>query len=398
MVTFPSQTGCEMHAYIRGNRDLIIDSIRGLAVLSFIVNHIEVFSAYSLVFWERVGVVTGAEGFVLLSGVVVGTTYKRSVMELGWRPAILKLLRRAAQLWRVNVVVIFVVALLSFLHFNVREVVAYIDHGDTGQVYPLYPEPDTPPVAWVVLALRLKIGPAQIQILGLYVCLLLLTPLALFLMSKRHTPAMLALSWLTYLCYQCHPIKVTGCMFEDAFPLMAWQLLYFNGQAVGYHRQAVLDFFRSPKGRVALGNVAVLGVAFWFWALNAPDVVIPRFARFNLIPPTLYSHVYGKFMLKSSLGILRVVDDFCVYTLLYALLARSWRSFDQMLGWLLVPLGQASLYVFIVHVFFIAFIGSVVQFGCEHPHFWFNTAIVSLTIILIWAMVRYRVLFAWIPR
>ena len=72
-----------MHAYIRGNRDLIIDSIRGLAVLSFIVNHIEVFSAYSLVFWERVGVVTGAEGFVLLSGVVVGTTYKRLVMELG---------------------------------------------------------------------------------------------------------------------------------------------------------------------------------------------------------------------------------------------------------------------------------------------------------------------------
>jgi hypothetical protein len=387
-----------MHAYIRGNRDLIIDSIRGLAVLSFIANHIEVFSAYSLLFWERVGVVSGAEGFVLLSGVVIGTTYKRLVKELGWRPAILKLLRRAAQLWRVNVVVIFVVALLSVSHFNVREVVAYIDHDDAGQVYPLYPEHGTPPVAWVMLALRLKIGPAQIQILGLYVCLLLLTPLALFLMSRRRTLVMLAFSWLIYLCYQWHPIKVTGCMFEDAFPLMAWQLLYFHGQAIGYQRQAVLDFFRSPKGRFALGVVGLLGVTFWFWALNAPDIVIPRFAKFTLISPALYTQVYGKFMIKSSLGILRVLDDFCVFTLLYALLARSWRSFDQVLGWLLVPLGQASLYVFIVHVFFIASIGSIVPFGYEYPHFWFNTAIISLTILLIWVMVRYRVFFAWIPR
>lgn len=387
-----------MHAYIRGNRDLIIDSIRGLAVLSFIANHIEVFSAYSLLFWERVGVVSGAEGFVLLSGVVIGTTYKGLVMELGWRAAILKLLRRAAQLWRVNVVVIFVVALLSVLHVNVREIVAYIDHDDAGQVYSLYPEPGTPPVAWVMLALRLKIGPAQIQILGLYVCLLLLTPLALFLMSKRRTLVMLAFSWLTYLCYQWHPIKVTGCMFEDAFPLMAWQLLYFHGQAIGYYRQDVFDFVRSPKGRFALGIVGVLGVTFWFWALNAPDIVIPRFAKFTLISPALYTQVYGKFMIKSSLGILRVLDDFCVFTLLYALQARCWRSFDQVLGWLLVPLGQASLYVFIVHVFFIAFIGSVVPFGYEHPHFWFNTAMVSLTILLIWVMVRYRVFFAWIPR
>ena len=388
----------KMPAYIRGNRDLIIDSLRGLAVLSFLANHIEVFSAYSLLFWERVGVVSGAEGFVLLSGVVIGTTYKRLLMELGWRHTILKLLRRAAQLWRVNVVVIFVVALLSVLHLNVREIVAYIDHDDAGQVYPLYPEPGTPPLAWVMLALRLKIGPAQIQILGLYVWLLLLTPLALFLMSKRRTLAMLAFSWLTYLGYQWHPIKVTGCMFEDAFPLMAWQLLYFHGQAIGYYRQNVVDFFKSPKARVACAIVGGLGVAFWFWALNAPDVVIPRFAKFTLISPALYTQVYGRFMVKSSLGILRILDDFCVLTLLYALLTRCWRSFAQVLGWLLVPLGQASLYVFIVHVFFIAFIGSLVSFGYEYPHFWFNTAIVSFTILLIWAMVRYRLFFAWIPR
>ena len=387
-----------MYTYIRGNRDLIIDSIRGLAVLSFIANHIEVFSAYSLVFWERVGVVSGAEGFVLLSGVVIGTTYKRLIIELGWRPAILKLIYRAAELWRINVVVIFVIAFLSLLHFNVREVVSFIDHDDAGQVYSLYPEPGTPPFAWVMLALRLKIGPAQIQILGLYVCLLLLTPLSLFLMSKRGTLMMLACSWLTYLCYQWHPIKVTGCMFEDAFPLMAWQLLYFHGQALGYYRQTVIAFFKSSKGRFALTIIGVLGAAFWFWALNAPDIVIPRFAKFSLISPAFYNQVYAKFMMKSSLGILRVVDDFCVFTLLYTFMARYWQSFYQALGWLLVPLGQASLYVFIVHVFFIAFIGSVVQFGYEYPHFWFNTAIVSLTIALIWAMVRYRVLFAWVPR
>jgi hypothetical protein len=217
-------------------------------------------------------------------------------------------------------------------------------------------------------------------------------------MSKRRTLVMLAFSWFTYLCYQWHPIKVTGCMFEDAFPLMAWQLLYFHGEAIGYHRQAVIDFFRSPKGRFALGVIGILGVAFWFWALNAPDVLIPRYAKLTLISPVLYTQVYAKFMIKSSLGILRVLDDFCIFTLLYAVLVRCWRFFDHVLGWFVIPLGQASLYVFIVHVFFVAFIGSVVSFGYEYPHFWFNTAIVSLTILLIWAMVRHRVFFAWIPR
>jgi hypothetical protein len=382
----------------RSNRDLAIDLMRGLALLSLIANHIEVFSAYSLLFWERVGVVTSAEGFVLVSGVVTGMTYKRCVTELGWKATILKLYRRAAQLWRVNVAVIFVVALLFALHLDVREIVAYIDHGDTGQVYPSYPEPGTGPAAWVVLALRLQIGPAQIQILGLYVLLLLLTPLALFLMNKRRTPVLLALSWLAYLGYQWHPVKVTGCMFEDEFPLLAWQLLYFHGQAIGHHRQAVLDFFKSAKGRFTLGGAGILGAGFCFWALNAPDVVIPRFAKLTVISPLLYNQVYGKFMAKSPLGILRVLDDFCVFVLLYAVLTRFWPFFQRALGWLLLPLGQASLYVFTVHVFFIGFLGSVVPFGCAHPHFWRDTLVVSCTMLLIWAMVRHRIFFAWIPR
>ena len=100
---------------IDNGRDLKIDMIRGLAMISLVTTHIQVFSLYSMFFWERIGVVSGAEGFVLLSGLVIGMVYKRHIIQHGWDAAIWKLLRRSAQLWRVNVAVIFSIALLNLI-------------------------------------------------------------------------------------------------------------------------------------------------------------------------------------------------------------------------------------------------------------------------------------------
>jgi hypothetical protein len=53
--------------------------------------------------WERIGVVSGGEGFVILSGFVTGFVSRKRMEESGWKPAAGKLFVRAMQLWRVNV-------------------------------------------------------------------------------------------------------------------------------------------------------------------------------------------------------------------------------------------------------------------------------------------------------
>jgi hypothetical protein len=67
--------------------------------------------------------------------------------------------------------------------------------------------------------------------------------------------------------------------------------------------------------------------------------------------------------------------------------------------WHFIPIGQASLYVFVVHVFFIALVSDVLPFGFPlgNPHIWLNTLGHTFALASLWLMVRYQVLFRWIP-
>jgi hypothetical protein len=375
-------------------RDLKIDLIRGLVMVMLITIHVEFYSLYGFFFWERIGVVTGAEGFVILSGVVIGMVYKRVIERDGWRVAARKLLRRACQLWLVNVVLIFLIAFLNRF-VNLSELMTYTDRDDTGQVFQLFPASGTPIHDWIVQAVRLQIGPHQLQILGLYVIVLALSPFTLWLMSRGWTYVVLAVSWALYITNWMHPLKPTGCMFEDAFYVLAWQLIFVHGQALGFHRQAVLDFFKKPSGHRVFAVMLAIFAAFFFWAQNAPDNVVPHL---SLIPAGVYDKVYNGYMMKDSLGILRVVNDFVALFVLYAFLTRFWEPINKAVGWLLIPIGQASLYVFIVHIWFVALVTCFLPYGYAVPHFWLNTLAHTAVIMSLWLMVRYRVLFSVVPR
>ncbi|ECY6824783.1 OpgC protein, partial [Salmonella enterica] len=53
-------------------RDLRIDFMRGIALVMMVVAHTEVMSIFNIFTWERFGLTTGAEGFVILSGFMLG--------------------------------------------------------------------------------------------------------------------------------------------------------------------------------------------------------------------------------------------------------------------------------------------------------------------------------------
>src|SRR5262252_7684099 len=73
--------------YVRGksSRDLRIDWLRGLAMTCVIINHSKLSSLLSWFSYERFWVVTSAEVFVVLSGVVLGMVYGRRLARDGWR-------------------------------------------------------------------------------------------------------------------------------------------------------------------------------------------------------------------------------------------------------------------------------------------------------------------------
>src|SRR4029077_17306701 len=78
---------------------LRIDWLRGLAMTCVIINHSKMSSLLSWFSYERFWVVTAAEVFVVLSGVVLGMVYGRRLARDGWLAVVRGLSRRALLLY-----------------------------------------------------------------------------------------------------------------------------------------------------------------------------------------------------------------------------------------------------------------------------------------------------------
>jgi len=378
-------------------RDLRIDFLRGLIMLVVITVHLEYFSLFALFVWGRVGLVSSAEGFVAMSGLVVGIVYCKKLQTDGFRPTAQKLLARSFQLYRVNVALILSIALLGLLPFiNVYEVTHWMSPGTRSPAYALYPPPATPWYDVLLQALLLKIGPHQFQVIGLYVVLMACARTALFFMHKKHTKLLLLVSWSVYLVNQIMQHKLTGARFEWAFPILTWQLLFFNCMAAGYHRQAIIDYFDAKKSLLTLNAATLISLWFMFMAFNNPRQIFWPWEPLSFIDPNLFQAAYELAFDKNRLGIGRVLNNLTLFIVAYGLLTRYWHMFNKSLGWLLIPLGQASLYVFIVHVYFVLLISNTPIRA--YNNFYLNTLVHTGSILAIWLMVKNQILFKLIPR
>ena len=103
-----------------GSRDVRIDWLRGLAMTCVMVNHSRLSSLLSWFSYERLWVVTAAEVFVVLSGVVLGMVYGRRLARDGWPAVVRGLGRRALFLYTVFVGVTVSVLALAAMGIDVR--------------------------------------------------------------------------------------------------------------------------------------------------------------------------------------------------------------------------------------------------------------------------------------
>jgi hypothetical protein len=382
---------------VGGGRDLRVDFIRGLVMLVLVVNHFELFSLYAYLVWERIGVVTGAEGFVILSGVVVGMVHRRRVERDGWRAAVWKMWDRAATLYRLNVIVTVSIGLLGLVPlWSTAALTTYYD-GLADTTTSLYPAAGMPWPSWIADALLLRFGPHQFQVMGLYVVLLAAAPAALWLLFQKRAGILLGLSWILYFASWAHPGHVFGAMFENAFPVLAWQLLFVHGMAAGFHRERIGAWMRRPLARRSLlAACGVLWLGFFLYTMNNPIEPMPAWTRLHFIAPERFYALYNAYFLKDTLGPLRLVNYFAVLVLGFWLLTRAWKPIHRALGWFFIPIGQASLYVFFVHVYLVLVVSNLVTFDAGDVLT--NTLVHTAVLATLWLMVRTKFLFRWIPR
>lgn len=390
-----------------GPRDLRVDLLRGMAILFVVVDHLGLTSLFHLGSQEAIGIVSGAELFVVLAGIILGIV-SRPRMAVGMFEAVDRGWSRAGKLYLWALLVPLAVFGLSKLRWLDTTAVTTFSAPPDGPASASSPAsthdlfagldglleyPADPSV--VPRLLGLQFGPWQFNILGLYVILLLVSPFVLHALHRGRTPWVLAASIGCYVLGQVTGWKVLPFQSDDSFPLLAWQLIFVLGLTCGFFWRELVSFLTKGWGR-ALLLVAVLAAAgFMLLSWNNPFLSNVYDARLSLVPPQTFTTMYAEWFDRTALRPGRLLNVVVLVAAAFAVLTWLWRPINAVLGWLLIPLGRATLYVFIVHVFVIIVITNVplVAFG----NIWLNTGVYVVVILTLWVMVRTRFLQRFIP-
>jgi hypothetical protein len=356
------------------NRDWRLDFLRGWCLFSMVVDHAVVDHQTFLIKVTGNGgyPMTGAHGFVFLSGVVFGLVYGQMIAREGWSKAVPKAVHRALTLYGVAVVL-----------------------GLVGLLFGLTPWGGSAPLAEAInvdaVVGTLTLHGANDSLMTLYFILVLLAPLALYAMQRGRTWLVLGASltlWLGHLVLPRH----FGNPFEIFVPAAEWQVFFVAGLLVGYHRKALKEWLQGERRR------AYLAVLFTLFACFAAlHVVVMTGAETPLPAPALEwlaGQVYTDYDHNPPLHVLAILVAFLS---LYHLVDWFWVPVKAIFGWFLIPIGGAALYVYIVHSVIVYYVLlNIPAFkGLDGVPLGF----VMLGLMLgFWVMVKRRVLFQVVPR
>ena len=360
-----------------GKRDLRIDLLRGVAIVSMVVNHLECRSYFNNITQGHI-YASSAEGFVFLSGFVLGFVTLQRIDKIGLNSAMQKLLERAKILYFTSFILIAGLGLLSIVA--------------PGMTRPSF---DRAPGEWwqiLLAAGTLHLAPPIVDILQLYVLCLLASPGIFWVLRQGLLLPLLTASWTLWWIQQVHPYSFSFQPLDRAHPyfvLSTWQILYVHGVAAGYHKNKLAKTWkRLPKIPVLLGMLAIVILALVT-------------AHFDLQLGTWPTGVQDRALWlrltdRSINGPIRLVTLLGLFSLMFMVVDRFWVPLSKTFGKLLIPLGQNSLYVYIIHVPL-----TLVWFmipGLIQGSTWLVSLAQSIAIGLCWWMVKKEFLFKIIPR
>lgn len=320
-----------------GPRDHRLDLLRGYAVFAMAVDHIGGGTALHLLTGGNRFFVSAAEAFVLISGVTVGMVYGRYPGAVAARQGL-------GRAWT-----LYAVAIWLGLAFAAGAALLGLPKGAAFAA---------DPARFVRDIVLLRRTFYLVDVMLLYAFLMALAPLAIWLLKRGWWPVVVLVSATVWLDFQLWPstTNIPWYIVDNAvFQFAAWQLLFFAGLTLGFHRDAIgerlerLSLRRLPGG--VLGPLLLaFGGLVWLHVTDAR--IVDRFAG-----PGEGARLLDTWFNKSSLPLPRLVATLLVFALAWTVVSRAWAPINRALGPLLLPLGRAALYAYAAHV--------VIVFGVE---------------------------------
>ena len=354
---------------VPGSRDLRIDFLRGFLVLAMIADHIGGDSLFNAISGNNSFLISAAEGFVFISGMLMGVVYGRRALKNGLQAGLLAVLRRAWFLYT-TVLALTLGSLALYLFTNVP---LFNDRSNGLGV--------ATPLQAIVGAITMHYSFNGTDVLCVYVQLVAFAPIALYLLVSGRTRYLLLLSWVLWGVYQFYPDEaaVPWTVQNSIFPFATWQLLFYNGMALGFHRERLDSLARVLARRVVFIalDLAVVGLILLARAYHDGSLL-------HMGIPGLTTQNWDFLFNKSPLGAGRVVTFVIFAAFAQQLVSRFWVPLQWAFGWFLLPLGQSALLAYGSHLFLIGpahVLGPYLQQALGDPTL--TATMTQLTVLLV---------------
>ena len=148
-------------------------------------------------------------------------------------------------------------------------------------------------------------------------------------------------------------MKITNLNFENSFPLLTWQFPFTCAIVCGFRYDTLAIWVRTKQGRVARALILILFFVFLFFTWNNYWInELYKFVpRLQIIKQESFYFIYSTFFKERTwMAAGRLLNAFIIVGALFEILAIAWTFFRKWVGWWVLPIGQASLYVFIMHL------------------------------------------------
>lgn len=363
-------------------RIIELDLLRGFFIIVIILDHLQFWpSPWQYITGEGRLWVSAAEGFFIISGLLIGYLRAYKGKHTPLKVLSKKLLERAGLLWLWCVIITLIVLGLSL-----------VLPGNTS-LLPKLPDANVlaSPLLLLWNVITMHYASDWIYFLRLYAIMLALTPVFLWLIRKKHALLALLLSLGAYL------ISLAFGLEEAA---LQWQVLFFGAAFIGWKLEEILSWFRArPKLRMAtllsliVFTLATMVLSYFMvhgWSyVESSTTAISREAYVSI-----RSHVDPVFS-NNPLVPARIALSFIWFFGLLSLFHLLRGPINRFLGWLLLTFGQASLTAYCLQAILLVFVTKFVQLNGDS---YVNGLVGAAVVLVVWALMKIPLVRKILPQ
>lgn len=355
-----------MSSPITKERFKALDLLRGFFIVTIICDHLSRWpSLFQILSGKALLWVTAAEGFVIISGLLIGYIRGFKSKSHDFKSVAFKIWRRALTLytWAVLGSILYTTAIWYIPLIGGNPTMPY-EEGDWFHL--------------IVDSLTLNYTFVWIYFLKLYAIFLAAAPLAVWLLRKGYAWVIVLLSF---------GLLALGWLTKNE--VLQWQIVFFMPVIAGYYMPTIQEWWQRQTRAKRL--------TIW-WSLIAATLLTIALSIIGAFYPEL-SHTLNDatttLFAKDSMSLFRLAIAFLWFTTYVLIFIYFEKFIARWFGWLLMPIGTHSLTAYILHGVAIIFVS---YFFISGQSALANTLLDILAILIVWALLKIPGINRVIPR